>query len=191
MSQVLIAKLTKSYIKEVPKLKTGYTVRVHQKIKEGDKERIQIFEGLVIKTNGSGIGRTLTVRKISEGVGVEKIFPIHSSNIEKIEVVKIAKVRRSKLYYMRERFGKSARLKERQISKEEQEALIQKLDKEEIIAVETIEKEEAAKTPVAEEVVETTTEEKVEAVVETPVEEEVVETPTESEATTEEDKKEA
>ena len=117
MSQAVITELTKKYLKKTPTLKTGYTVRVHQKIKEGEKESVQVFEGLIIKMNGgNGVGGTITVRKITEGVGVEKIFPIHSPNIVKIEVKKIAKVRRSKLYYMRELSGKSARLKEQQVN---------------------------------------------------------------------------
>ncbi len=117
MSQAVVSELTKKYLRKTPELKTGYTVRVHQKIKEGDKERVQVFEGLIIKMNGGkGVGGTITVRKITEGVGVEKIFPIHSPNIVKIEVKKIAKVRRSKLYYMRKLSGKSARLREQQVN---------------------------------------------------------------------------
>ncbi|MBI4975799.1 50S ribosomal protein L19 [Candidatus Peregrinibacteria bacterium] len=109
--------------KKVPELKTGYTVRVHQKIKEGDKERIQIFEGLIIQINsGHGADKTFTVRKVVEGIGVEKIFPLYSTNIEKIEVKKKSKVRRAKLYYMRHKFGKSARLKETLVSGKETKA---------------------------------------------------------------------
>lgn len=105
--------------KVVPVIRTGYTVRVHQRIKEGEKERIQIFEGLVIKINsGHGADKTFTVRKVVEGIGVEKIFPLYSANIAKIEVKKIAKIRRAKLYYMRERSGKSARLKEIHVTKD-------------------------------------------------------------------------
>ena len=97
----------------LPEIRSGYTVRVHQKIKEGDKERIQIFEGLVIaRKHGRGINSTITVRKISQGVGIERIFPIHSPTIEKIEVVKKHKVRRAKLYYIRQKSAKEARLKE-------------------------------------------------------------------------------
>lgn len=104
-------------VKRVPEIRTGYTVRVHQKIKEGEKTRIQIFEGLVIKVNsGFGADKTITVRKVVGGIGVEKIFPVHSTNIEKFEVIKKSKVRRAKLYYMRERSGKSARLKETFVS---------------------------------------------------------------------------
>lgn len=93
------------------------TVRVSQKIKEGDKERLQAFEGLVIATDGgTGINATFTVRKTVEGVGVEKIFPLHGKTTPKIEVIKHAKVRRSKLYYMRELSGKAARLKEKHMA---------------------------------------------------------------------------
>lgn len=93
----------------------GYTVKVYQKIKEGDKEKLQVFEGLVIaKKHGKGISSTITVRKTISGVGVERIFPVHSPNIEKIEVVKQDKVRRSKLYYLRQAKGKRARLKRKE-----------------------------------------------------------------------------
>ena len=98
---------------DLPEIKSGYTVRVHQKIKEGDKQRIQIFEGLVIsKKHGKGINAMITVRKISQGIGVERIFPIHAPFIEKIEVIKKHKVRRAKLYYIRHKSAKQARLKE-------------------------------------------------------------------------------
>jgi large subunit ribosomal protein L19 len=93
-------------------IRPGYTVSVYQKIKEGDKERIQVFEGLVIaRKHGKGISSTITVRKVILGVGVEKIFPIHSPTIEKIEVLKRGKVRRAKLYYLRKAKGKKAKLK--------------------------------------------------------------------------------
>ncbi|MBT6068474.1 50S ribosomal protein L19 [Candidatus Peregrinibacteria bacterium] len=118
MNQTLVDKVNiKSVKADTPVIRTGYTVRVHQKIKEGGKERIQIFEGLVIRVNsGYGVDKTFTVRKIVSGVGVEKIFPLHSSNIDKVEIVKQAKVRRAKMYYMRELTGKSARLKETYLS---------------------------------------------------------------------------
>jgi len=103
----------KKQLKKIPEIKPGYTVRVHQKIQEGDKQRIQVFEGLVIsKKHGQGVNSMITVRKISHGVGVERIFPVHSPNIEKIEVVKKSKVRRAKLYYIRHKTAKQARLKE-------------------------------------------------------------------------------
>ncbi len=98
--------------KEVPELHVGDTVKVHMRIVEGEKERIQIIEGVIIKMHGGGVRRTLTVRKISFGIGVERIFPLHSPRVEKIEVVKRAKVRQARLYYLRELRGKAARLKE-------------------------------------------------------------------------------
>ncbi|MFA5249725.1 MAG: 50S ribosomal protein L19 [Candidatus Paceibacterota bacterium] len=108
-----VEKFLQSYEKkDLPEIQTGDTVRVHQKVKEGSKERIQIFEGLVLAhKHGKGISATITVRKVASGVGVERIFPIHSSVIEKIEVTKKSKVRRSKLYYLRDARGKRAKLK--------------------------------------------------------------------------------
>jgi large subunit ribosomal protein L19 len=96
-----------------PTLRTGDTVRVHVKIKEGEKERIQIFEGVVIRYRKGKMGASVTVRKVSYGVGVERIFPLHSPGIDRIEVVSHGKVRRGRLYYLRERKGKAARIKER------------------------------------------------------------------------------
>lgn len=117
--------------KKVPILKAGHTVKVHQIIKEGNKERVQIFEGLVIKINsGYGADKTFTVRRIVDGIGVEKIFPLYSPRIEKIEVVTLSKVRRAKLYYMRDRFGKSARLKKRFVTQEELDAQMEGMDAE-------------------------------------------------------------
>ena len=110
---VRLETIEKRFKKEVPDFKAGDTIRVHQKVKEGDKERIQVFEGVVIRRRGSGLSETFSVRKISFGISVEKTYPIHSPVIEKIEVVKKGKVRRSRIYYMRERYGKSARLKEK------------------------------------------------------------------------------
>jgi large subunit ribosomal protein L19 len=97
---------------DIPKLRAGDTVRVHVKIKEGDKYRIQLFEGVVLCVKRHGISSTFTVRKVSSGYGVERIFPLHSPIIEKVEVVKQGKVRRARLYYLRGRRGKAARLKE-------------------------------------------------------------------------------
>lgn len=114
--------------KKVPDLKPGYTVKVYQKIKEGEKERVQIFEGLIIAVNsGHGADKTFTVRKVVEGIGVERIYPLHSTMIEKIEIKKKSKVRRSKLYYMRKRMGKSARLKESFVNEAEMEKAVEEL----------------------------------------------------------------
>ena len=99
--------------KEMPVINVGDTVRVHVKIKEGSRERIQVFEGTVIAKKHGGITETITVRRISYGVGVEKVFPIHAPTIEKIETVRAGKVRRAKLYYLRDRVGKSAKIKEK------------------------------------------------------------------------------
>ena len=113
MSQQLINAVTKNYMKnDVPEFRAGDTVRVHVRIKEGEKERIQIFEGLVIYRHGGGISATFTVRKISSGVGVEKIFPVHSPMIAKIEVVRLGKVRRAKLGYLKGLSAKKSRIKE-------------------------------------------------------------------------------
>ena len=104
---------TKDYLKDqIPDIRPGDTIRVHQRTKEGEKERIQIFEGIVLaRKHGKGISATITVRKISQGVGVERIFPIHAPFVQKIEVAKRAKVRKAKLYYLRDAKGKKARLK--------------------------------------------------------------------------------
>ena len=97
---------------EVPEFKTGDTVRVHALIKEGNRERVQIFEGTVLKKQGGSTRATFTVRKTSNGVGVEKTWPLHSPNVEKVEVVRRGKVRRAKLNYLRDRVGKKAKVKE-------------------------------------------------------------------------------
>jgi len=97
---------------DIPSFRPGDTVRVHVKIKEGDKYRIQVFEGVVIAQKNNGVSSTFTVRKVSFGYGIERIFPLHSPIIEKLEVVKSGKVRRARLYYLRGRRGKAARLKE-------------------------------------------------------------------------------
>ena len=98
---------------DIPAFNVGDTVKVHVKIKEGNRERIQIFEGFVLKRQGGGIGETFTVRRIASGVGVEKTFPIHSPLVDKIEVVRRGRVRRARLHYMRQRTGKSAKIKAR------------------------------------------------------------------------------
>ena len=97
---------------KIPELKIGDTVRVHQRIKEGNRERIQVFEGIIIKKQGGGVNATFTVRKIAYGVGVEKTFLVHSPLVEKVEVVRVGKARRAKLYYLRDRIGKAAKTKE-------------------------------------------------------------------------------
>jgi large subunit ribosomal protein L19 len=114
MSQQLIADITKEYLRtDIPEFRPGDTVKVNVKIKEGNRERIQAFEGLVIKRRGGGISETFTVRKISYGVGVERTFPVHTPNIASIEVVRMGKVRRAKLNYIRTLSAKAARIKER------------------------------------------------------------------------------
>lgn len=113
MNLNLVNEITKSQLREdLPELRPGQTVRVDVKIKEGDKSRIQAFEGLVIRVKGQGIGETFTVRKISNGVGVERTFPVHSPLIDKITVLRHGKVRRARLYYLRNLSGKAARIKE-------------------------------------------------------------------------------
>ena len=97
---------------KIPELSIGNTVRVHVKIKEGNKERIQVFEGIIIKKQGGGVNETFTVRRISYGVGVEKTFLVHSPRIEKVEVTRVGKARRAKLNYLRDRIGKAAKTKE-------------------------------------------------------------------------------
>lgn len=98
---------------DLPNFSVGDTIKVHYKIKEGSKERIQIFQGIVIQRRGAQISQTLTVRKISNGIAVERIFPLHSPNIDKIEVVRFGRVRRAKLFYLRKAKGKAARVKEK------------------------------------------------------------------------------
>lgn len=106
--------LAESSIKEVaPEFAVGDTVRVDVKIREGDRERIQAFEGTVIAKKGSGVAETFTVRRVSYGVGVERVFPLHSPNVAAVKVIRKGKVRRSKLYYLRDRVGKAAKVKEK------------------------------------------------------------------------------
>lgn len=121
MTSQLLHELAKKHGKKVPEIRPGYTVRVHEKIREGDKDRVQIFEGLVISVhNGhTQTDASFTVRRIASGVGVEKVFPLMSPMIDRIEVKKVAKVRRAKLFFLRGRAGKSARLSERFTTSEE------------------------------------------------------------------------
>ena len=160
---------------KIPDLKVGDTVRVHQKIKEGNRERIQVFEGIIIKKQGGGLTATFTVRKIAYGVGVEKTFLLHSPLVEKVEVVRVGKARRAKLYYLRDRVGKAAKTKENigarietnEITVKENLEEVQEVSEETTTQVEDNKEEAPAvteETPVVEEVVDTVTEETVEEV---------------------------
>ena len=145
---------------KIPDLKVGDTVRVHQRIKEGNRERIQVFEGIIIKKQGGGVNATFTVRRIAYGVGVEKTFLVHSPLVEKVEVVRVGKARRAKLYYLRNRTGKAAKTKEDVGAKIESKYIDVKEDLTEEPAAEVVEevKEESAvvaEAPKAEEVAET------------------------------------
>lgn len=111
--QALIAEITKGYLKEVPSFNAGDTVKVYVKIVEGNRERLQLFEGLVIKKQGGGVSETFTVRKVSYGIGVERTFPLHSPAIDHIDVSRRGKVRRAKLHYIRTLSAKASRIKEK------------------------------------------------------------------------------
>jgi large subunit ribosomal protein L19 len=111
----LIRAVEETYLREIPEFSIGDTIRVYVRVVEGDKERIQPFEGVVIARRGSGIKETIMVRKVSYGIGVERIFPLHSPVIEKIEVIRRGDVRRAKLYYLRHKKGKAAKVKEKDI----------------------------------------------------------------------------
>ena len=125
---------------KIPVLNVGDTVKVHVRVKEGNRERIQVFEGIIIKVQGGGVNKTFTVRKTSYGVGVEKTFLVHSPAVEKVEVVRVGKARRAKLYYLRDRVGKAAKTKE---------AIGARIETKEIV----IKGAEIEEAPVAEEVV--------------------------------------
>lgn len=159
---------------QVPDLRVGNTVKVHIRITEGNKTRIQIFEGIVIKIQGGGLNKTFTVRRISYGVGVEKTFLVHSPIIEKVEVSRIGKARRSKLYYLREKIGKKARTKERIGAKIEMgDVVIKEIEVPETEAEEITEEDILKAEDDNKEVEETVVEEKVETT--EAVKEEVVE----------------
>lgn len=150
---------------KIPELKIGDTVRVHQRIKEGNRERIQVFEGIIIKKQGGGVNSTFTVRKIAYGVGVEKTFLVHSPMVEKVEVVRVGKARRAKLYYLRDRVGKAAKTKENTGARiENREITIKEEISDEVPADVAPEEASAVETenPVVEEVVDTVKEETVE-----------------------------
>jgi len=113
MSDAIIRSITASQLKELPDFGPGDTVKVHVRITEGDKERVQVFQGIVLSRRGRGATESMTVRKVSGGIGVERVFPLHSPNLVKIDVMKRGKVRRAKLYYLREKKGKAAKIKEK------------------------------------------------------------------------------
>ena len=155
---------------KIPVLDVGNTVRVHVKVKEGNRERIQVFEGIIIKKQGGGLNETFTVRKISYGVGVEKTFLVHSPMVEKVEVVRVGKARRAKLYYLRDRVGKASKTKEKLGARIENKEIVLK---EELTEEPVVENENVAVAPEEAPAVETT-ETVVEETVDT-VKEEVVE----------------
>ena len=129
---------------KIPELRVGNTVRVHVRIKEGNKERIQVFEGIIIKKQGGGINATFTVRRVAYGVGVEKTFLVHSPMMEKVEVVRVGKARRAKLYYLRDRVGKAAKTKEDIGARIENKEIVLK----EEVAEAKVEAEAATEAPV-------------------------------------------
>lgn len=142
---------------KIPELRVGNTVKVHVRVKEGNRERIQVFEGTIIKVQGGGINQTFTVRRIASGVGVEKTFLVHSPAVEKVEVTRVGKARRAKLFYLRDRVGKSAKTKEKVGARIQTNEIVLKEEAveaapEEAPAVET-------ESPVVEETVDTVTEE--------------------------------
>ena len=146
---------------KIPALKVGDTVKVHQRIKEGNRERIQVFEGIIIKKQGGGVNATFTVRRVAYGVGVEKTFLIHSPMVEKVELVRVGKARRAKLYYLRDRLGKSAKTKEDIGARIENKEITIKEDiveapVEEVVANEEVAAVETVETPVEEAAVEAT-----------------------------------
>ena len=160
---------------KIPDLHVGETVKVHQKIKEGNRERIQVFEGIIIKKQGGGVNASFTVRRVAYGVGVEKTFLVHSPMVEKVEVVRVGKARRAKLYYLRERLGKSAKTKEnlgarienKEITLKEELAEEPVSEVEEVVAPEEAPAVETTET-IVEEVVDTVKEEPVQEVKEEP-----------------------
>ena len=163
---------------KIPDLHVGDTIRVHQRIKEGNRERIQVFEGIIIKKQGGGLNATFTVRRVAYGVGVEKTFLVHSPMVEKVEVVRVGKARRAKLYYLRDRVGKSAKTKENLGARIENKEITLKEDLVEEVVEEVVEEETTVapeeapavetETPAVEEVVDTVKEEPVEEIKEEP-----------------------
>lgn len=142
---------------KIPELRVGNTVKVHVRVKEGNRERIQVFEGTIIKVQGGGINQTFTVRRIASGVGVEKTFLVHSPAVEKVEVTRVGKARRAKLFYLRDRVGKSAKTKEKVGARIQTNEIVLKEEAVEAAPEETPAVETEA--PVVEETVDTVTEE--------------------------------
>ena len=185
---------------KIPELKVGNTVKVHVRIKEGNKERIQVFEGIIIKVQGGGVNQTFTVRKISYGVGVEKTFLVHSPLVEKVELVRVGKARRARLFYLRDRVGKAAKTREQVGARIEDKEITVKEDLAEEPVIETEEvpvevaPEEAPSVETekvaVQETVDTVKEETVEDVKAEPVKEEKKEKAEPAKAKKEEDKKE-
>ena len=156
---------------KIPELRVGNTVKVHVRVKEGNRERIQVFEGTIIKVQGGGINQTFTVRRIASGVGVEKTFLVHSPAVEKVEVTRVGKARRAKLFYLRDRVGKSAKTKEQVGARIETNEITLKEDITEEVAEEIASAPEEApavetEAPVVEETVDTVTEEATDTVTE-------------------------
>ena len=157
---------------KIPDLKVGNTVKVHVRVKEGNRERIQIFEGTIIKVQGGGINKTFTVRRIASGVGVEKTFLIHSPAVEKVEVTRVGKARRAKLFYLRDRLGKSAKTKEKigariettEITVKEEEVVSEEPVKDDVATAPEEAPAVETENPVVEEKVDTVTEEATEEV---------------------------
>ena len=172
MNEILRAIEQEQIRTDLPSFNVGDNVKVHQLIKEGNRERIQVFEGIIIKKQNGGVNASFTVRKISYGVGVEKTFLVHSPLVEKVEVVRVGKARRAKLYYLRDRVGKAAKTKEKVGARIETKELTIKEELVEEPVVEEVPVEVApeeapaveTETPVVEEVTDTVSEEKVDEV---------------------------
>lgn len=176
---------------KIPELKVGNTVKVHVRIKEGNKERIQVFEGIIIKVQGGGVNQTFTVRKISYGVGVEKTFLVHSPLVEKVELVRVGKARRARLFYLRDRVGKAAKTKEQIGARIEDKEIVVKEDltEEPVVETEEVKAEVAPEEAPAVETEKVTVQDTVDTVKEEAVED-VKEEPAAEEVKAEETKKE-
>lgn len=176
---------------KIPELKVGNTVKVHVRIKEGNKERIQVFEGIIIKVQGGGVNQTFTVRKISYGVGVEKTFLVHSPLVEKVELVRVGKARRARLFYLRDRVGKAAKTREQVGARIEDREIVVKEDltEESVVETEEVKAEVAPEEAPAVETEKVTVQDTVDTVKEEAVED-VKEEPAAEEVKAEETKKE-